>query len=98
MTKSLNCRGRMGYQVKLSQKAEKSYKKIPQFARLKIETALISFPTDIYGHHDVVRIKGGHKDIAGYRIRAGGYRASFIIWHDVMVVFVIEAGKKENIE
>lgn len=88
----------MGYQVKFSQKAEKSFKKIPQFARVKIETALKSFAEDIYGYHDVVRIKGGPKDIAGYRIRAGGYRASFFIWHDVMTVFVIEVGKKENFE
>jgi len=86
----------MGYQVKFSRKAEKSLRKLPQFARVNIETALKSFANDIYGHHDVVRIKGGPKDIAGYRIRAGEYRASFVIWHDVMIVFVIEVGKKEN--
>ena len=88
----------MGYQVKFSSKAEKSLKKMPQFARLKLETALKSFAEDIYGHHDVVRIKGGPKDITGYRIRAGGFRASFVIWHDVMIVFVIEVGKKENFD
>ena len=88
----------MGYQVKFSQKAEKSFKKIPQFARMKIETALKSFAEDILGHHDVVRIKGIPKDIAGYRIRAGGDRASFVIWHDVMIVLVIEVGKLENFE
>ncbi len=88
----------MGYQVKFSQTAEKSFKKIPQFARVKIGAALKSFAEDIYGHHDVVRIKGGPKDIAGYRIHAGGYRASFFIWHDVMTVFVIGVGKKENFE
>jgi mRNA-degrading endonuclease RelE of RelBE toxin-antitoxin system len=87
----------MGYQVKFSSKAEKSLTKIPQFARLKIETALKSFAEDIYGHHDVVRIKGSPKDIAGYRIRAGDYRASFVIWHDVLIVFVIEVGKKKNV-
>ena len=88
----------MGYQVKFSSNAEKSLKKIPQFARVKIETALKSFADDILGHHDVVRIKGSPKGITGYRIRAGEYRASFVIWHDVMIVFVIEIGKKENFE
>lgn len=86
----------MGYQVKFSSKAEKSLTKLPQFARVKIETALKSFAQDIYGYHDVVRIKGGPKDITGYRIRAGEYRASFVIWHDGMIVFVIKVGKKEN--
>ena len=88
----------MGYLVKFSHNAEKSLKKIPQSGRIKIETALKSFAEDIYGHHDVVRIKGSPKDIAGYRIRAGEYRASFVIWHDVMIVFVIKIGKKENFE
>jgi len=88
----------MGYLVKFSSKAEKSLKNIPQFARVKIETALKSFAEDICGHHDVVRIKGSPKDITGYRIRAGEYRASFVIWHDVMIVFVIKVGKKENFE
>ena len=88
----------MGYLVKFSEKAEKNLKKIPQFARVKIERALKSFAEDIYGHHDVVRIKGSPKDTAGYRIRAGEYRASFVIWHDVMIVFVIEVGKKKNFE
>lgn len=88
----------MGYLVKFSHKAEKRLKKIPQFARVNIETALKSFAEDIYGHHEVVRIKGSPKDSAGYRIRAGEYRASFVIWHDVMIVFVIEVGKKENFE
>ena len=86
----------MGYQVRFSRNAEKNLQKIPQYARVRIETALKSFADDIYGHHDVVRIKGSPKDIAGYRIRAGEYRASFVIWHDVMIVFVIEIGKKEN--
>ena len=86
----------MGYLVKFSEKAEKSLKRIPQFARVKIERALKSFAEDIYGHHDVVRIKGSPKDTAGYRIRAGEYRASFVIWHDVMIVFVIDVGIKEN--
>lgn len=86
----------MGYLVKFSSKAEKSFKKIPQFARVKIETALKSFAGNSYGHHDVVRIKGSPKDITGYRIRAGEYRASFVIWHDVMIVFVFNIGKKEN--
>jgi mRNA-degrading endonuclease RelE of RelBE toxin-antitoxin system len=86
----------MGYLVKFSRKAEKSFKKIPQFARVKIETALKSFAGNSYGHHDVVRIKGSPKEITSYRIRAGGYRASFVIWHDVMIVFVFNIGKKEN--
>ena len=88
----------MGYLVKFSRNAEKSLKKIPQSARIHLETALKSFAEDIYGHHDVVRIKGSPKDIAGYRIRAGEYRASFVIWHDSMIVFVIKIGKKENFE
>lgn len=88
----------MGYIVKFSRHAEKSFKKIPKFARVKIEIALKSFAEDIYGHHDVVKIKGNPKEIAGYRIRVGEYRASFIIWHDIMLIFVFELGKKENFE
>lgn len=88
----------MGYTVKFSSNAEKNLKKIPQFARVKVEVALKSFAEDIYGHHDVVRIKGSPKDIPGYRIRAGEYRVSFVIWHDTMIVFVIKVGKKENFE
>jgi len=88
----------MGYLVKFSSKAEKSFKKIPQFARVKIETALKSFAENSYGHHDVVRIKSSPKDITSYRIRAGEYRASFVIWHNVMIVFVFDGKKKENYE
>ncbi len=88
----------MGYLVKFSQNAEKSLKRIPQFARVKLERALKSFAEDMYAHHDVVRIKGSPKDTVGYRIRAGEYRASFVIWHNVMIVFVINVGKKENFE
>jgi len=88
----------MGYLVKFSSKAEKNFKKIPQFARVKIETALKSFAENSYGHHDIVRIKSSPKDITSYRIRAGEYRASFVIWHNVMIVFVFDVGKKENYE
>ena len=88
----------MGYLVKFSSKAEKNFKKIPQFARVKIETALKSFAENSLGHHDIVRIKGSPKDIPSYRIRAGEYRASFVIYHNVMIVFVFDVGKKENYE
>ena len=88
----------MGYLVKFSSKAEKNFKKIPQFARVKIETALKSFAENSLGHHDIVRIKGSPKDIPSYRIRAGEYRASFVIYHNVMIVFVFDVRKKENYE
>jgi mRNA interferase RelE/StbE len=88
----------MGYIVKFSRHAEKNFKKIPQYARIKIEIALKSFAKDINGHHDVVKIKGSPKEIASYRIRVGEYRASFIIWHDFMLVFVVNLVKKEDFE
>jgi mRNA-degrading endonuclease RelE of RelBE toxin-antitoxin system len=88
----------MKYSVKFSRKAEKNLKAIPQSSRIRIENALKSFADDMYGHHDVARIKGSPKEIPSYRIRAGEYRASFVIWNDVMIVFVFDIGKKENFE
>jgi mRNA-degrading endonuclease RelE of RelBE toxin-antitoxin system len=88
----------MKYRVKFSRKAEKKLNSIPQLSRIRIENALKSFVDDMYGHHDVVRIKGSPKELPSYRIRAGEYRASFVIWNDVMIVLVFNIGKKENLE
>jgi mRNA-degrading endonuclease RelE of RelBE toxin-antitoxin system len=88
----------MGYTIRFSRKAEKIFKKIPRNNRIRIEKALQSLADDIYSHHDVVRIKGSPKEMPSYRIRVGEYRASFIIWNNVMLIYVFDIGKKENYE
>ena len=98
MTNLLLLEEEWGILLNFPARQRRVFQKIPQFARIKIETALKSFAENSYGHHDVVRIKGSPKDIPSYRIRAGEYRASFVIWHDIMIVFVFDVGKKENYE
>jgi len=86
------------YQIRLSQKAEKDLAKIPQKDRIHIELKLEEFAAHPEIRHDVVKIRDSPKVAPRYRIRIGEYRATFFIWHDMLLIEIITIGKKENFE
>ncbi len=84
------------YQIKLSRRAEKDLASIPQDRRIRIELALERFAASPDQHCDVVKVKDSPKKVPRYRLRMGEYRATFLIYHDVLLIEIITIGKKEN--
>ena len=84
------------YQIKLSRKAEKDLAKIPQEHRIHIEQALEKFAEHPDQRHDVVKVRDSPKVAPRYRIRIGEYRATFFIYHNMLLIEIITIGKKEN--
>lgn len=84
------------YQIKLSCRAEKDLKKIPQEHRIHIETALERFAARPDQRHDVVKVRDSPKNMPRYRLRIGEYRAIFFIHHNLLIIEIITIGKKEN--
>ena len=48
--------------------------------------------------HDVVKVRDSPKIAPRYRIRIGEYRATFYIYHDMLLIEIITVGKKKNFE
>jgi mRNA interferase RelE/StbE len=86
------------YQIKLSRRAEKELSLIPQKHRIRIEHALEGFATSPGQRHNVVKVKDSPKKAPRYRLRIGEYRATFFIYHDMLLIEIITIGKKENFE
>jgi len=86
------------YQIRLSHRAEKDLAGIPQDQRILIERALIRFAEHPDQRHDVVKVRDSPKVAPRYRIRIGAYRATFFIWHDILLIEIITIGKKKNFE
>ncbi|MDD4138014.1 MAG: hypothetical protein PHT99_09015 [Methanoregula sp.] len=84
------------YQITLSRKAEKDLAKIPQEHRIPIEQALEKFAEHPDQRHDVVKVRDSPKVAPRYRIRIGEYRATFFIYHNILLIEIITIGKKEN--
>jgi len=84
------------YQIKLSRRAENDLVKIPQEHRIHIELALERFAASPGQRHDVVKVKDSPKKAPRYRLRIGEYRATFFIYHDLLIIEIITIGKKEN--
>ena len=84
------------YKIKLSRRAEKDLRKIPQEHRIHIEVALERFAAAPDQRHDVVKVQDSPGNLPRYRLRIGGYRATFFIWHDLLIIEIITIGKKEN--
>ncbi|MDP2815426.1 MAG: hypothetical protein Q8O19_01970 [Rectinemataceae bacterium] len=86
------------YQIKLSRRAEKELAKIPPDHRVHIEIALKRFAEHPDLRHDVVKVKDSPKKAPRYRLRIGEYRATFFIYHDMLLIEIITIGKKKNFE
>ena len=86
------------YQIRLSRRAEKELVRIPVAHRVHIELALKRFAEHPDLRHDVVRIRDSPKVAPRYRIRIGEYRATFFIYHDILLIEIITIGKKKNFE
>jgi len=86
------------YQIRLSRRAEKELVRIPTNHRVHIELALKRFAEHPDLRHDVVKIRDSPKVAPRYRIRIGEYRATFFIYHDILLIEIITIGKKENFE
>ena len=86
------------YQIRLSRRAEKDLVRIPSAHRVHIERALIRFAEHPDDRHDVVKIRDSPKAVPRYRIRVGEYRATFFIWHDILLIEIITIGKKKNFD
>jgi len=86
------------YQVKLSRKAEKNLAAIPQEHRIHIEQKLEEFAASPGARHDVVKVRDSPKVAPRYRMRIGEYRATFFIFHDILLIEIITVGKKKNFE
>jgi len=86
------------YQIRLSRRAEKDLTTIPQDPRIHIELALKRFAEHPEQRHDVVKVRDSPKVAPRYRIRIGEYRATFFIFHDILLIEIITIGKKKNFE
>ena len=86
----------MAYQIKLSRRAEKDLTSLPQEIRIHIELALEEFAEDPCRRHDVVKVRNSPKVMPRYRLRIGEYRATFFIYHDMLIIEIITIGKKKN--
>ncbi len=86
------------YQIRLSARAEKDLIGIPPDHRVHIERALKRFAEHPDLRHDVVRIRDSPKVVPRYRIRIGEYRATFFIWHDILLIEIITIWKKKNFD
>jgi Cytotoxic translational repressor of toxin-antitoxin stability system len=86
------------YQIKLSRRAEKDLAAIPQEYRIHIEEKLEEFAAHPGARHDVVKVRDSPKVAPRYRMRIGEYRATFFIFHDILLIEIITIGKKKNFE
>ncbi len=84
------------YQIILSRRAEKDLTLIPQDIRIHIELALERFAENPNLRHDVVKVRDSPKVTPRYRLRAGEYRVTFFIHHDILIIEIITIGKKKN--
>jgi mRNA interferase RelE/StbE len=86
------------YKIKLSQRAEKDLIRIPTEQRIHIELALKRFAEHPDLRHDVVKVRDSPRVAPRYRIRIGEYRATFFIYHDILLIEIITIGKKKNFD
>ncbi|MEN6610400.1 MAG: hypothetical protein ABFC24_06120 [Methanoregulaceae archaeon] len=86
------------YQIRLSRRAEKDLIGIPREHRIRIELALERFAEHPDLRHDVVKVRDSPKVVPRYRLRIGEYRATFFIFHDMLLIEIITIGKKKNFE
>jgi mRNA-degrading endonuclease RelE of RelBE toxin-antitoxin system len=86
------------YQIKLSRRAEKDLAAIPQEHRIHIEQKLEEFAARPDARHDVVKVRDSPKIAPRYRMRIGEYRATFFIFHNILLIEIITIGKKKNFD
>lgn len=86
------------YWIALSRRAEKDLAEIPREHRIHIERALEKFAEHPDQRHDVVKVRDSPKVAPRYRIRIGEYRATFFIWHNLLLIEIITIGKKKNFD
>nr|WP_321352810.1 type II toxin-antitoxin system RelE/ParE family toxin [uncultured Methanoregula sp.] len=82
----------------MSRRAEKDLAEIPREHRIHIERALEKFAEHPDQRHDVVKVRDSPKVAPRYRIRIGEYRATFFIWHNLLLIEIITIGKKKNFD
>ena len=86
------------YQIRLSRRAEKDLAAIPQEHRIHFEQKLEEFAAHPDARHDVVKVRNSPKVAPRYRMRIGEYRATFFIFHNIILIEIITIGKKKNFE
>ena len=86
------------YQIRLSRRAEKDLINIPREHRIHIELALEKFATHPDQRHDVVKVRDSPKVAPRYRMRIGEYRATFFIYHAILLIEIITIGNKKNFD
>lgn len=86
------------YQLKFSRRAKKDLLAVPTEHRIHIELALKKFSANPGQQHDVVKVRDSPKVAPRYRIRIGEYRATFFIFHEILLIEIITIGKKKNFE
>jgi mRNA-degrading endonuclease RelE of RelBE toxin-antitoxin system len=71
---------------------------IPTEHRIHIELALKKFAAGPGQRNDVVKVRHSPKNAPRYRIRIGEYRATFFIFHEILLIEIITIGKKKNFD
>lgn len=84
----------MIYEVRISQKAEKDFVKIPKETVIKIvekieELAKVPYP------HGSKKIKGSEEEL--YRIRQGNYRVLYVVEAEIRIIEVRRIGQRKDI-
>ena len=80
----------MNYKIKISKRAQKFIAKQPLRERERIYAALNKLPEE--GDIKAMRGRAGM-----YRLRVGDYRIIYTVDHNVLTVYVIDAGNRGNI-
>jgi mRNA interferase RelE/StbE len=85
----------MEYRIQFTNRAEKSFTRLPVKTRLRIEIALENLTIDPFHHHDVRKVKVCPPDKPRYRMRIVEYRVISRIIHSRLIICVVAVGKKK---
>jgi mRNA interferase RelE/StbE len=83
----------MGYTIKFSAHAARSFRKLPRQIQVRLYAAIEPLKDDprLPGSE---KLKGSNN---AYRIRVGDYRVLYEIMDDELVVYIIEAGHRREV-
>ncbi|MCK4870085.1 MAG: type II toxin-antitoxin system RelE/ParE family toxin [Gammaproteobacteria bacterium] len=83
------------YKIELATKAAKTYQKLPEQLRVKINTKLMTLAKNPYAKNNNVKPLVGMP--ACYRLRIGDWRIIYEVMDDKLKIFVIKIAQRKEI-
>lgn len=80
----------MNYRIVFDNRAEKFIRKQPPSEQKRILAAIYRLPDE-----GDIKVMRGHKGL--YRLRVGDYRIIYTVDHNVLTVYVIDAGNRGDV-